>query len=233
MGLIILGLFLIYIIVVYLLSIFIFKIFKRKLISRLFLSFCLIFPFWDILLQNTTALYYSSLNPNFKVFHQAELDKNGKVESIAYLEGTRASNYYTPTQLNKYYTKEFNMVSDFLEFLVKDEEGKEKILKIKKLSQGNYKFELNEKSQARYKVYIEEVTVSFYYKHGYKKILDTKENKLMAESYYLYFKEFSEYFRTKVLYMVTGVGTSAFREPNETSYNSEFLLEEIGIKDKK
>lgn len=233
MGLIILGLFLIYIIVVYLLSIFVFKIFKRKLISRLFLSFCLIFPFWDVFLQNSTALYYYVKNPEYTVYHQAELDKNGKVESIAYLTRADELKYYTPEQLDKYDSEKFDLVSNFLEFLVKDEKGKEKILKIKKLSQGNYKFELNEKSQARYKVYIEEVTVSFYYKHGYKKILDTKENRIMIDSYYLYFKDFDDYFRTKILHMVTGVGTSAFKQPYNIPKHESVLLSKIGIKDKK
>lgn len=233
MGLIILGLFLIYIIVVYLLSIFVFKIFKRKLISRLFLSFCLIFPFWDVLLQNTTALYYYVKTPEYTVYHQAQLDKNGKVESIGYIFSGYPLKSYTKKNLDNYHSDKFDLVNDFLEFLVKDEEGKEKILKIKKLSQGNYKFELNERSEARYKIFWEDETNSFYHRFGYFKVFDTKENTVMIDSYYLKFRKFDDYFRTKVLYMVTGVGTRVFKEPNNSSRNVEFLLKEIGIKDNK
>ncbi len=139
-GLIIVPIILIYIFIAFLIYKLILRSTNKKLFSRIVFITLLIFPFWDVLLQNVTAIYYSSLNPNFKVYHQAELDKNEKVESIAYLTTLDDLKYYTPEQLDKYDSKRFNLVSDFLEFLVKDEEGKEKILKIKKLSQGNYKF---------------------------------------------------------------------------------------------
>ncbi len=233
MGIVIFFILFIYIAIVYFLSKLVFKIFKKKLISRLFLSFCLIFPFWDIFLQEGTAIYYQLVYPEYKVYEKAKLDKDGKVDSIAYLLYPDKMKYYTPEQLDKYDSKKFNLVNNFLEFKVKDKHGKEKILKIKKLSQGNYKFNLSDKSTARYKIFTEDETTSFYHRFGYKKIIDTKENKLMIESYYLYFNKFGNYFRTNILQMVGGTGHSLHRLPNIPSNSNSHLLDEIEIKDKK
>jgi len=125
--------------------------------------------------------------------------------------------------------KKFNKVRSHLEFLVKDEKGKEKILKVKKIAQGKYDFKVIEKSEARYKIFAEDETTSFYHRFGYKKIVDTKYNKTMAESFYLYFKKFDDNFRTNFLYMVGGTGNSIFSPPNNPALNERFLLEEIGI----
>ncbi len=233
MGIIITFLLILYIVVAYFLSKLIFKIFKKKLISRLFLTFCLVFPFWDIFLQEGTAIYYQLVYPEYKVYEKAKLDKDGKVDSIAYILYGYPLKSYTREKLDKYYEDEFNLVNNFLEFYVKDEKGNYKILKIKKLSQGNYEFNLSDKSTARYKIITEDKLTTFYYKFGSLKIVDTNKKKPMIESYYVYFNKFGNYFRTNILQMVGGTGHSLHSLPNIGHNAKETLLETIGIKDKK
>ena len=233
MGMIILIIFAAYIVVGVFLSKIVFKIFGKKLISRLFLTIFIVFPFWDVLLQDVTAIYYNSVYDEYQIYGKAEVDKDGKVDSIAYLLHADDMKYYTPEQLDKYDSKKFNKVRSHLEFLVKDEKGKERILKVKKIAQGKYDIKVIEKSEARYKIFAENETVSFYHRFGYKKIVDTKYNKTMAESFYLYFEKFDDNFRTNFLYMVGGTGNSIFTRPNNSSKNESTLLKKIGIKDKK
>ena len=85
MGMIILIIFFFFLLIGIFLSKLVFKIFKKKLISKLFLTFFIVFPFWDVLLQNTTAIYYQAMYPEYKIYEKAELDKDGKVDSIAFL----------------------------------------------------------------------------------------------------------------------------------------------------
>jgi len=228
MGMIILIIFAIYILIGIFLSKLVFKIFKKKLISKLFLTFFIVFPFWDVLLQNTTAIYYQAMYPEYKIYEKAELDKDGKVDSIAFLTYAADIKKYNIDQFNKY-PHAFDLINNYKEYLIKDEKGKERILKVKKIAQGKYDFKLIEKSEARYKVVTENETTSFYHRFGYLKVIDTKSNKTMAESYYLHFKNFDDSFRTNILYMVGGTGISVFKKPYKNSIKTNYLLEKIGI----
>lgn len=228
MGMIILIIFVIYLLVGFFLSKLIYKIFQKKLISRLFLTFFIVFPFWDVLLQEATAIYYKNMFEKTKVYSKAELDKNGKVDSIAFLTYAADINKYSIKKFNNH-PHAFDSITKYKEYLVIDSNGKEKILKVKKLAESQYSFELLEQPTARYRVVKEEVTKTFLHNFGYKKIIDTKKNKILAESFYLHFNKFNNDFRTDILYMVSGNGISIFKRPNIRTLPTTNLLNNIGI----
>ena len=232
MGIIILFIFIIYMSVGFFISKIVYKRTQRKLYSRLVIAFFLVFPFWDLILQEAIAVTYSSFNKRVEVYKKAELDKDGKIDSLAYLSYLGKPEYYTVKKLDKYYNKNFAFVRSHLEFLVKDpKDGEKKILKIKKISQGKYDFEYIKESQARYRVIWENSFDIYFMGLSFKKVIDSRNNEVLVKTYSLYFKQLNRYFRENILYMVGGNGIGIFGGSNISTATTSKILSDIGLED--
>lgn len=189
---------------------------QKKVLSRVIFALILTFPFWDLIAQKGIKTYYQVFLMEPKVYAMPEFDENGMIESLDL--NYRLKNRFTNIKLNKldhdiqyvYRTilKEKIKYLDFI-FLIK---GKSQIFRFY-LEDEKVKHIILDKPQARYKII--RTKPNFYfglYKTYTYKLIDTSNNKVLAESFAFYrvLTDFYKDFRkvlppsAKVVYSVDG-----------------------------
>jgi len=206
MGMIIVGIFIIYCIIGLAVSIITYKFTKKVKYLILVIIFFTLLPTWDLLIQKAVKEYYVTFKMEPKIYAYPEKDENGKIESLGLVNVTNKLNKdLYKHNLYDYYSK---YVDKFVELTTYDAKAINKEEKIRiYLNEQKYKFEKIKKQTARY-IIKESKPISCVFdlceKYTYK-IIDTKNNILLAEVIKVYFtnNNFAFYFRQNILSLGT------------------------------
>lgn len=200
-----------------------YKLYKLKKVGFIVFLIVLLLPYYDLFIQKGIKTYYETFKMNNTIYAYPERDKDGKIESLGVWRSARhpTSSYLWNQESLENFRKQLSGVSKFVEFYfvdsfekMTDENGKE-IIKDnygRKGDLGYARVYLNESPihyekikdeseyQARYQVKgIDDSGI--FYRKTIIEFWDTKEKKLLATSFGLYFRIKSENdkFRNKYL----------------------------------
>lgn len=243
---IIVGIFIIYCIVGLVVSILAYKFTKKVKYSILVIIFFTLLPTWDLLIQKAVKEYYVTFKMEPKIYAYPEKDENGKIESLGLIDVKRTSyesmvsrkknddlsegNFYknniVKQQVNKNKIK--NLVNNYYEIDTDklDNKGNLNSIKwVKIYTNDNQKeiFEFIDKRTARYQVKskIHEYLFGLYKKKIFK-IVDIKNNKVLAEAIYVDFTKKFSYFRNNFLCLSSGNGIGMFYVKNISNLDEIF-----------
>ena len=239
MGFIIGPIILIYIIVSFFISRLIYKISQRGILSAVSFLMIVTFPFWDIVVRSTIREFYISSGVlESKIYAYPEKNEDGMIESYQ-LETSNINYYLDDTMKEKIkntYESALKERIKYLDFIFPD--NKNKIFRFY-LENGNvvYKILNNEKARFKHKWKTQQNILFGLYTLGGQEVIDTKTNKLLAESFSIGFPDINlfTYIRNNILLLISGNGNSMINVSGINNHSNEIWLKliwNIDIKNK-
>ena len=189
---------------------------QNKILAGGVLAFFILLPTWDLVIQKGVKTYYELFEMEPKIYAMPELDEDGKIESLGLGDVTlRGIGYFKPEDKfrrykNRYKTY-FNKINDFIE-ITAIVGSKEQLIRVF-LQENSSKIYIDiDEQSARYQIvssYPVSNFLGFYKKRNYQ-LIDTKHNKVLAESFEIRFSCKYDFIRRNILFWRTGTDSSLF-----------------------
>jgi len=201
---------------------------QKKILSRVIFALILTFPFWDLMAQKVIKTYYQAFLMEPKIYTLPEVDADGRVESLGLGDRTPQTYFIKKLMDNTIDEKVKNTYGKILEEKIKyldftfNIKGENKIYRFY-LEDKKVKHKVLDEAQAKYKIVVTKPKfhLGLYQTFSYK-LVETSNNKVLAEARALYFLdvEFFHFVHTLL----------PFGSANYLNYFEEMMKKVFGVK---
>jgi len=163
---------------------------QKKILSRVIFALILTFPFWDLMAQKVIKTYYQAFLMEPKIYALPEVDVDGRVESLDLGDRLNWLEKKKEDILNEYLENIYGKILEekikFLDFTF-NIKGENKIYRFY-LEDKKVKHKVLDEAQAKYKIVVTKPKfhLGLYQTFSYK-LVETSNNKVLAEARTLYF----------------------------------------------